>query len=185
MESQPKCTEFTPALGQIPAFLVAAFLAALSAGCAPSTPPPKITEPITIELTHEGDVIKVTDANGIPLPKQVHISGTERHYLFGRGKMINPSNPSVPIQANCVWEAQELKEAKCWPIDRPVSLQLDKQGQIRSAYYLSQENKRVDAGRPVGAAPIAVKEYSVFCWPDGTGFCWCCSFGICYYLPCP
>src|ERR1700757_2291399 len=102
METHEKRTGFTSALGKIPAILVTAVIAALSAECAPQTtepsqvvtaaPPPalartKATEPITIEMTQAGEVVRVTGPNGAPFKRQNYAAERQRNFLFGKGMM--------------------------------------------------------------------------------------------------
>jgi hypothetical protein len=183
MESQEKYLEFTPALGKIPGILVAAFLAALSAGCVPSPPPLKITEPITIEMTQAGQAVKVTDASGVSLGGRDYRIERQRNYLFGKGMMASATSPSVPIQAVCLWEQdKDPKEAKCWPNDRSAQIQVDRKG-ILSISYLSEGGRAVSAGRPLGAAPVQTAMVAPLSCQPKDDHCYCCCFGVCFDMP--
>jgi hypothetical protein len=164
MVAQTECNELASARGKIAVVLIAASLLAQSAGCAQQVSTADCAEtatnrnaarPLTIEIAPSGDIVKVTNADGVLLPiqdypptNQARLKEEERLYRFGSGLMANPDNPSVPIQAVCLWKNKESKEF-CWPKDRPAWVIL-KNKQIEYVYFLSERGKSTYAGRPIG-----------------------------------
>jgi hypothetical protein len=197
MKSHKERIEFMCPHGKITTVLVAALLAALSTGSTAQTggpspaakaapkamsAAPKAKEPIIVEMSQAGDIIKATDANGLVIPKEDETTTYgERHYIVVSGMTTNPSNPSVPIQAVCLIEDRpKVKASKtsswCWPNDRSAWIRLDSRG-ISDVYYISNNDLQY-ASPPVGTAlsPTSAKEYwfrrllSCICID---GYCWC------------
>jgi hypothetical protein len=197
MKSHKERIEFMCPHGKITTVLVAALFAALSTGSTAQTggpspaakaapkamsAVPKAREPILVEMSQAGDIIKATDANGLVIPKEDQTTTYgERHYIVGSGITTNLSNPNTPIQAVCLIEdGSKVKGSKtsswCWPNDRSAWLRLDSRG-ITDVYYLS-DNDLQYARPPVGAPlrPTSAKEYwfrrlASCVWIDG--YCWC------------
>jgi hypothetical protein len=199
-------------LGNVMAVLIAACATALSTGCATQTgapaadaaPPaaaiPRAVQPLTLEITQDGEIGRATDANGTTVPSRGSMAAmpgyfTEgaKRYQLGTGTMARLGTPAVTSPAGCVQE--QGRPWYCWPRDKSAWLQVNSKG-LQQVYYVSEHGQSVRAGPPAGAAPTATagKEFSfargsqatggpyqapraVF---EATGSCPCCMDGICW-----
>jgi hypothetical protein len=66
MEIEIDRAESTSVLGRITGLLMIAFLAGLGVGCAPQ---PSSPNSVMIEMSRDGEVLKVTKADGTPIPR--------------------------------------------------------------------------------------------------------------------
>src|SRR5438045_2486374 len=107
MKSHKERTEFMCRRGKITTLLVAAFVVALSTGSTAQTAgplpaatkaapkgisgAPKAREPVIAEMSQAGEIIKVTDANGMPIPKRDKTTTYgQKRYLVGDGMATSP-----------------------------------------------------------------------------------------------
>jgi hypothetical protein len=165
-------------LGEVTGVFIAACAAILSAGCAAQTSSPaagaaaataaipRAVQPLTLEITQNGDMGRATDANGTTVPNQesrsampAYFTEGAKRYQLGTGTIASRGNSAVMIPARCVQE--QGRAWQCWPRDRSAWLQVGNKG-IQGVYYVSETGQSLRAQPPAGAVPTPTpgKEFS-------------------------